>query len=212
MSDLAPLPLLPPIPGLQFLEESHRYLYMGQFIPYSATKILSHDMTDHKRKRIEETKSQWEPRGNCVHQALEAFLTSKDVEMGEYGEWIEPLIAHPLWTKYQPLAVEHRLVDKKELYYAGSFDFLLKGTDGKIILGDLKTLARANSPTRSVATQLGAYLYLMSQWHPEIMVTRCMGVFSKPGKVELTVHEPQECLDAWMSSLDAHKSLYQPDF
>ncbi len=142
-------------------------------------------------------------------------MTSKPVDKGEYAEWIDPLLAYPLWDRYQPLAVEHRLVDK-DGYYAGSFDCLLRGEgkDGKTktILCDLKTLSRANSPTRSVATQLGAYLYLMTQWHPDILVDSCMGIFSKPGAVELVVHDPQECLDSWMQALQTHKDLHQPNF
>ena len=103
-------------------------------------------------------------------------------------------------TNYKALAAEYRLVDKR-CRYAGSFDALLTGAgrDGKqrTILLDLKTLKHAHSPTRSVAAQCGAYLSMLAQWHPTIWVDQCVGLFSKPGVVELVVHEPQDCLDAW---------------
>ena len=134
-------------------------------------------------------------------------------DFGAYAAWAEKLIAHPLWKQYEAIAVEHRMVSK-DGFFAGSFDGLLRGLDkqGKpiTVLMDLKTVKRANSPTRSIAKQAGAYITLLNDNH-QIFVDRVVGVFSKPGSVELVVEDPQDCIDAWQDCLlEFRKSL--PDW
>ena len=44
------------------------------------------------KQRIEETRHEWEPRGNHCHLWLEHFLTgAAEVDSGEYKDWIDPL-------------------------------------------------------------------------------------------------------------------------
>ena len=135
------------------------------------------------------------------------------LDPGPYAEWIDPLLAHPLFKQYEAIAVEHRMVSK-DGFFAGSFDALLRGLDksGKpqTILMDLKTLKHAHSPTRSIAKQAGAYICLLNDNH-KILVDRVVGVFSKPGSVEMVVEDPQDCIDAWQDCLvEFRKSL--PDW
>ena len=134
-------------------------------------------------------------------------------DFGAYAKWAKPLIAHPLWKQYQAVAVEHRMVSK-DGFFAGSFDGLLRGLDKQgnpqTILMDLKTLKHAGSPVRSIAKQAGAYICLLNDNH-KILVDRVVGVFSKPGSVELVVEDPQDCIDAWQDCLlEFRKSL--PDW
>ena len=118
---------------------------------------------------------------------------------GEYGEWCQPLLEHPLWSRYEALASEYRLVDKKARF-AGSLDFLLKGKDPKgndrILLGDLKTKS-ASGKCGDHKAQLGAYSSMLAQWHPTLWIDNCIVVNSFPGRVEITTYETQDCLDAW---------------
>ena len=65
------------------------------------------------------------------------------------------------------------------------------------ILADLKTLSSHRSQTRSIARQAGAYLCLLEDNH-RIFVDKVIGVFSKPGSVEVTVEDPQQCMEAWV--------------
>ncbi len=99
-------------------------------------------------------------------------------------------------------------------FFAGSFDGLLRGFDRDnqpiTVLMDLKTLKHAGSPVRSIAKQAGAYITLLNDNH-KIFVDRVVGVFSKPGSVELVVEDPQDCIDAWQDCLlEFRKSL--PDW
>ena len=69
--------MLPPIPELHFDEEAHRYQYDGKWLPLSPTQVLSFDLDERQRQRINETKEGpdgWEIRGNTLHGCLEQFL------------------------------------------------------------------------------------------------------------------------------------------
>ena len=191
---------LQPIPDLQFLEETHQYRWKGQTIPISTTSALSFNQDDAAKQRIADTRHIWEPRGNTVHAVLQSYLEGAAVlSEGEFGEWCQPLLEHCLWSRYDALATEYRLVDKKARF-AGSLDFLLKGKDPKgkdrILLGDLKTKS-ATGKCGDHKAQLGAYASMLAQWHPTLWIDNCIVVNSFPGRVEITTYETQACLDAW---------------
>ena len=192
---------LPAIKDLSFNPQTHRYSYRGETLPISVTSILSHDMLDSVRQRIEETKHLWEPRGNHLHNLVECHLNGEaELNWGDYSEWAEPLLSHPIFNRYKAIATEYRLVDKRRRY-AGSLDFLLAGEtpsgEPKVLLGDLKSKQRLNSAVGDHRAQLGAYYSMLIQHHPYLIVDQCIVVNSFPGKVEISVYEPQQCLEAW---------------
>ena len=178
------------------------------------TSICSFDMDPKVKAKIDETKDVWAPRGDTIHACLEAHLTgAAALDPGVYAEWVDPLLQHPLWDRYEVLAVEHRMVSL-DGFYAGSLDCLLRGEDKngemQTILADLKTLSSHRSQTRSIARQAGAYLCLLGDTH-RIFVDKVIGVFSKPGSVEVTIEDPQQCMEAWVDCLDLFKN-WKPSF
>lgn len=206
---------LKPNPDLQFFEDLHRYWIPSKktWVPYSVTKICSFDMSKEARVNIERTKDNWEPRGNAIHAALEAFLKGEEtLESGDYADWIDPLVSHPLWEKYKPIAIEHRMVSR-DGYYAGSLDCLLEGPDKDgntiTVLADLKTLSSARSKTRSIARQAGGYISMLND--QGVHVDKVLGIFAKPNGTELRVEDPADCLVKWCDALDCFKAL-RPDF
>ena len=165
-------------------------------------------------KSIGETKHIWGPRGDTVHASAEAFLLGKPMpDPGAYSDWIDPLVKNPIWKRFTPIAIELRMVSP-DRFFTGAFDCLLEGPDkdGNTIrvLADFKTLSKPHSPTRKLARQLGSYCSLLIDTH-QLSVSKCMGIFCRPGSVELTVEEPDDCLGAWVDCLDTfRKSL--PDW
>ena len=63
--------LLQPIEGLTFDETSHRYRFKGRWLHTSPTGVLSVGQDANAKKRIEETRHIWEPRGNTCHLWLD---------------------------------------------------------------------------------------------------------------------------------------------
>ncbi len=202
---------LPPISGLTFDEAAHRYHLEGHgWITVSTTSVLSAGDSQDKKDRIAQTKHIWEPRGNTVHACLEAHLLgAAQLNPGDYADWVDPLLAHPLFTKYRAIAVEHRLYGLwSRLTYAGSLDFLL--TDGeRLLLGDLKTLSSARGKTRDISGQLGAYCIAIEQ-HYGLFVDACIGVFSKPGSVDVTTYTPDQCTESWTRAVERYEMQQLP--
>ena len=203
-------------PLIEFLPDQHRTRMKdtGELIPWGTTQICSWDMSKEAMKSIGDTKHIWEPRGNALHDSAQAFLEGKPMpDPGVYSEWIDPLVNHPIWKKFSPIAVELRMVSP-DRFFTGAFDCLLEGPsrDGDTIrvLADFKTLSKPHSPTRKLSRQLGSYLSLLLDTE-QISVSKCMGIFCRPGSVELTVEEPDDCLGAWADCLDVFKKTL-PDW
>ena len=162
--------------------------------------------------RIMSSRSEWEARGNTVHACLENFLLHGDAgDPGEYENWVTPLVNHSIWKTWEPVAVEHRLVDTR-YSIAGSFDALLRHKDtGRLVLADLKTQSSQDSKPRDVTPQLGGYMNLMDQCYPGIAVDEGIAIWSKPGSVAITTYKGPKCVESYLAA----RSLYlqeQPDF
>jgi len=205
--------LLPPLSGLRFHEDIHRYWLDGHgWLARSVTGVVGHAMTASTRRYIDSTKHIWEPRGTQIHAALEATLLGHPVAPSEaYQSWIDNLLTHSLWRDAEVLAVEHRLHCRTK-NLAGSFDFLIRTKSGKVCLGDLKTVETdVAAKSRKPATeQLGAYTAMFLD-HYQLPIDKCLTVVAGPGATRLIAQDPDECLGAWVDCWDAYQ-LTQPDF
>ena len=171
---------------------------------------MVNDKTPEQMAVIESKRSEWEPRGSFVHNALELFLTTGDPgDLGEYGAWITPLVNHLMWRNYRAIACEHRMVDTR-YSIAGSFDALLEHKEtGQLVLADLKTLSHPHSSDRDVSKQLGGYLNLMDQCHKDVAgkVTECVGIFARPGKTTFQPPVPaSKCIENYLAARSAFLS------
>ena len=192
--------LLPPIEGLSFDPKAHRYSFNGKWLRNSPTGVLSHDMDEHARKRIEETRPDWEPRGNLLHLWLEHFLTgAAEVDPGDYKDWVDPLRDCWLWKNCTVLASELRLVDPKR-NMGGSVDFLIKtGKTGAVCIGDLKTVSSIDAMNRRkpADAQLGAYTRMFNLNYPHIYIERAVTVVAAPGQTRVITSNVDSCSHAW---------------
>ena len=190
---------LEPLP-IEFDEEAHRYTWLptNEVMGTSVTSVLSVNKTAAQLANIEKHKPTWQPRGTHVHAALEHKLKGLPFDPDPvYADWIEPLIAHPFWESFQPLAVEYRVCDLKR-GIGGSMDALgIDGFTGRTVLLDLKSQSSAKYGTYSTDAQLGAYLSML-QLHHNIQIDELLTVWARPGECLIgDSQDPDECVAEW---------------
>jgi hypothetical protein len=197
--------MLEPISGLEFHEDIHRYRYQGRWLPFSVSKVTNR-VSPKQQRQFEQTKHVWAPRGNAVHAFCEAMLTAEALPATDYDEWTDALQDCWLLRDSEPLAVEYRLCDARK-GVGGSFDFLLRTPNGKVALGDLKTVGNETAVDRRkpAMAQLGGYLAMLIDHHPLLTVDWCYTVVVGPGRCRLIQNEPDECLGAWVDAWDVFK-------
>jgi hypothetical protein len=208
--------LLAPIDGLLFDERAHRYSFLGDWLPFSVTGVVS-DLDARARKQIERTREGpdgWELRGTSVHRILESHLLgiATDGLQGviyddRWAPWAEPLLDHWLFRDCTVLAVEYALCDPLKRV-GGCVDFLVRTAQGQTILGDLKTVstAAALKARKQATAQLGAYASMLCHWWPTITIDRCATLVSAPNECELKVQEPACCIAAWQEAWEKHQA------
>jgi hypothetical protein len=212
--------LLSPIPELLLDETYHRYSYRGELLARSVSEVVGYQLTDIQRAGMERYKNGpkgWAARGAAIHKVLEHHLKGVPCVHDEMWEpWIEPLLNEALFNRIQLHACEYRLVDEARSM-GGSFDFLVEldepGSSGLMVLGDLKTVSSAQALKRRkpATAQLGAYLGMLQQHHPDLRVDQCVTVVSGPEGCRVIREDPEDCRAAW-EDIWARYELDQPDF
>ena len=197
---------------VDFDEKAHRYTWTptGEVMGTSVTGVCSVNKSAAALRNIERHKASWEPRGLHAHSALEHKLKGLPFEVNPvYAEWIAPMLAHPFWETFEPIAVEYRMCDLSR-GIGGSFDAL--GYDGfteKLVLLDLKTQSSAMYGVYSTDAQMGGYLSMLLDRH-HLTVDECLTVWARPG--ECLVGDPQspkECLKAWEATYEKWLNLQE---
>jgi hypothetical protein len=217
---------LTPIPNLHRRDPEHRYFLGETPFPVSVTGVLRVEKSDYAMERIQATTHIWAPRGNSTHRALEiatrirfdpllqsdrlnrsdvATLVSEldELRQGDYKDWIEPLVTHPIWDSVQVIASERPTCCLKRRV-AGTFDLAYASPVHGIVLADLKTLG-PNGSTYSTAAQLGAYMALEATWgnHYDVGQT----IWAAPGKTTFSrLYSRRECLLAWTAAWTRYKA------
>ena len=132
--------LLKPLP-INRDEETHKYLNLetNQWLSYSTTEVCN-ELTEEAKENIEAYRYIWQPRGETVHECLqEKMLGSTEIDPKDYGEWVEPLLSHELFTHFEPMAVE-LMMSIPDKSVGGQLDLLGYDTKTKQVrLIDLKT-------------------------------------------------------------------------
>jgi len=209
----APHRWLDPLDGLT-RDPSHRYRLGAHVFPASVTGVLCIQKAPIAMQRIEATRADWEPRGVTVHRALELAATVPGwcpddwPACWRWSEWIEPLLAHPLWREVWICASEMGLYSL-DLNLAGTFDgaFLAPGPGGRWrrILFDLKTQGRHDASAYDTRPQLGGYLTLAAEHG--ITFDGAATIWSRPGRTQVASHGVDECLTAWNDALAAYRAV-----
>ena len=204
---------LPPIPGLHRRDPEHRYWLGDVEFPISVTGVLSCLKSDFAMERIEATRSSWEARGNTAHRALELMmLTTKGaprtieqvrhdiaelgrLAIGDYRDWVQPLLAHDRWSQLKVIASERPTCCLKRRV-AGTYDTAYLDESGRRVLADLKSLGSAEASTYSTAAQLGGYMALEATHG--VLYDAGQTIWCRPGSTTFSpLYSRAECLLAW---------------
>jgi hypothetical protein len=216
-----PDPWLPPIPGLHRRDPEHRY-WLGEVeFPISVTGVTG-VKSDYAMERIEATRATWEPRGNSAHRALELMmLTTKGaprtieqvrhdiaelgaLAIGDYSDWVQPLLDHDRWNQLQVIASERPTCCLRRRV-AGTFDVAYIDEDGRRILADLKSLGSESSSTYSTAAQLGGYMALEATWGN--LYDAGQTIWFRPGSTTFSpLYSVAECRMAWAGAWATFKA------
>lgn len=181
--------------------------------PVSITQVISAvTLTDADRANIERYRPIWEPRGNTVHACLESWLKTQTRpsadDMGDYSDWILPLIDHPFWSKCEVLASELMVYDDSQ-NWAGTLDLIIRWPDGSHGVCDLKTKSKPNASRQDVKPQLGAGTRAVID-HYTLNPTRNIVLWAAPGITTVTAEDPSECHMAWLDVFDAYCARFRP--
>ena len=214
--------LLKPLP-IRRDENRHQYVNIetGQWMSYSTTEVCN-ELTEEAKENIEKYRFMWQPRGEKVHECLaEKMLGSGEIDVDEYGAWVEPLLQHELFTHFQPMAVEHMMSIPDKLV-GGQLDLLGYDTKTKQIrLIDLKTKGKYSYDIKkrfkdgmihledldmywkepySTDKQLGCYVEML-RLNYDIVPDVCNTIWAYEGRCILNIDQPTErCLTAWQEA------------
>ena len=214
--------LLKPLP-IRRDEKRHQYVNIetGQWLSYSTTGVCN-ELTEEAKENIEKYRFMWQPRGEKVHECLaEKMLGSGEIDVDEYGAWIEPLLQHELFTHFQPMAVEH-MMSIPDKSVGGQLDLLGYDTKTKQIrLIDLKTKGKYSYDIKkrfkdgmihledldmywkepySTDKQLGCYVEML-KLNYDLVPDVCNTIWAYEGRCILNNDQPTErCLTAWQEA------------
>ena len=214
--------LLKPLP-IRRDEKTHQYVNVetGQWFSYSTTGVCN-ELTEEAKENIEKYRFMWQPRGEKVHECLaEKMLGNGEIDVDEYGEWIEPLLQHELFTHFQPMAVEH-MMSIPDKSVGGQLDLLGYDTKTKQIrLIDLKTKGKYSYDIKkrfkdgmihledldmywkepySTDKQLGCYVEML-KLNYDLVPDVCNTIWAYEGRCILNIDQPTErCLTAWQEA------------
>ena len=214
--------LLKPLPICRD-EGEHKYLNTetNQWLAYSTTEVCN-ELTEEAKENIEKYRFMWQPRGEKVHECLaEKMLGNGEIDVDEYGAWVEPLLQHELFTHFQPMAVEH-MMSIPDKSVGGQLDLLGYDTKTKQIrLIDLKTKGKYSYDIKkrfkdgmihledldmywkepySTDKQLGCYVEML-KLNYDLVPDVCNTIWAYQGRCILNNDQPTErCLTAWQEA------------
>ena len=214
--------LLKPLPIVRS-ESEHKYLNTEtkQWLAYSTTEVCS-ELTEEAKENIEAYRYIWQPRGETVHECLqEKMLGSTEIDPKDYGEWVEPLLSHELFTHFEPMAVE-LMMSIPDKSVGGQLDLLGYDTKTKQVrLIDLKTKGNSKYDIKKrkkdglihledidmywkepylTDKQLGCYVEML-RLNYNLVPDVCNTIWAYEGRCILNNEQPTErCEAAWQEA------------
>jgi len=201
---------------IEFNEAAHTYRWLptNELMGASVTEVCSVNKTQSELYNIKKHRSSWEPRGKHIHAVAAAKQQRLPFEIKpDYLDWANPMLAHPFWKTFEPLAVEYAMCDLRR-GIGGTLDsFGIDHLTGKKVLVDLKSQSRAKARPYSTDVQMGGYLSMLipilaKLKRLDLSPDECLTLWVRPGKCVLgDPQDPDECLMAWEDSYEKWTAL-----
>ena len=214
--------LLKPLP-INRDEETHKQLNFetNQWLSYSTTEVCN-ELTEEAKENIEAYRYICQQRGETVHECLqEKMLGSTEIDPKDYGEWVEPLLSHELFTHFEPMAVE-LMMSIPDKSVGGQLDLLGYDTKTKQVrLIDLKTKGNSKYDIKKrkkdglihledidmywkepylTDKQLGCYVEML-RLNYNLVPDVCNTIWAYEGRCILNNDQPTErCEAAWQKA------------
>lgn len=200
-------------------DDSHVYrLNNDHIFPVSVTQLISAiTKTPDQIEAIMASRHVWEPRGNTVHAALEAFAHQRwnpappaqsAPELQEFAPWVDPMLASPLWDRITVVGAEVMAYSLRR-NVAGTADLVIRFDDGTYGIADLKTQGSKSASAYDTRPQLGAGVEMIGD-HYKLLISRCLTLWSRPGTFEIQTHTADDCLQAWLDACDEYAARFRP--
>jgi hypothetical protein len=208
---------------------TYRRSDLAHVFPVSVTGVLARVLkSEEDLQWIEAWREVWEPRGNTCHAALQRFalhrwgapahLWPKGRRLAagvdpqrrpwrQYGAWIAPLLAEPLWEHVEVIGAEVMLCDM-ERNVAGTFDLVLRFPDGTCGVADLKTLSARGKPYPT-RPQLGAGALMLAAHHG-LELSRCLTLWASPGSCQVQTFRAEDCIGRWLDVFARYEAQWRP--
>lgn len=191
----------------------------GHQFPVSVTGLISAvTKTSTQVGAIMSTRHIWEPRGNLLHQTLEAFVHKRwnpsppaGLQVpppSDYTEWVEPLLNDDLWNHVTVVGAEVMAYSLRR-NVAGTADLVIRFPDGSYGIADLKTQSSKTSTAYDTKPQLGAGVEMIGDLY-RLPISRCLTLWSRPGSLTIQTHTADECLQAWLDICEQYAIRYRP--
>ncbi len=114
----------------------------------------------------------------------------------KYQDWIDSFLAYKNIEKWEAIAIEHRMVDRR-YDIAGTCDLVLRHKEsGRTALCDYKTKNEKFSKA-NYRSQLGGYMSLLWQQVPQLEIDTCRIYWVTPKETTTDEYDPLECLQLY---------------
>lgn len=169
------------VPRVTFIEESHQYFIGKKELKGVTGTLIKKAFPDTYKNIPESVLMKAAERGGLIHNTFETFCSIFDVDLKQYPNPTEELLAfHSMLVAYDLhyVASEYLVTDGEN--FASAIDGIFADNEGNIYLVDYKTTATLHYD--NVSLQLSIYAKWFEEQNPDLKVKEIVCMWFKNGQ------------------------------